>query len=100
MYHTGPGDKYKANAAVLVRWPGLKEIIFLLEHRFASVAAASCLTTPLHMQVGMFQVLLLQRTPQRAYGVLQPLEPFMPFRDPSMGSSLFDLTVFHCISVS
>ena len=48
----------------------------------------------------MFQVLLLQRTPQRAYGVLQPLEPFMPFRDPSMGSSLFDLTVFHCILVS
>ena len=48
----------------------------------------------------MFQVLLLQRTPQRAYGVLQPLEPFTPFRDPSMGSSLFDLTVFHCILVS
>ena len=53
-----------------------------------------------HVQVGMFQVLLLQRTPQRAYKVLQPLEPFMPFRDPSMGASLFDLTVYHCLCVS
>ncbi len=58
------------------------------------------LTAYLCLQVGMFQVLLLQRTPQRAYSVLQPLEPFTPFRDPSMGSSLFDLTVFHCILVS
>lgn len=48
----------------------------------------------------MFQVLLLQRTPQRAYKLLQPLEPFTPFRDPSMGTSLFNLTVFHCLSVS
>ena len=59
-----------------------------------------CLTSALCMQVGMFQVLLLQRTPQRAYSLLQPLEPFTPFRDPSMGSSLFDLTVYHCIAVS
>ncbi|CAK0735693.1 hypothetical protein CVIRNUC_000622 [Coccomyxa viridis] len=64
VYHTGPGDKYKANAAVLV---------------------------------GMFQVLLLQRAPERAYKLLQPLEPFLPFRDPSMGTSLFDLTVYHCL---
>ena len=59
-----------------------------------------CPTSLLCMQVGMFQVLLLQRTPQRAYSLLQPLEPFTPFRDPSMGSSLFDLTVYHCIAVS
>ena len=52
------------------------------------------------MQVGMFQVLLLQRMPERAYRVLKPLEPFIPFRDPSMGTSLFDLTVYHCLCVS
>ena len=54
----------------------------------------------LRMQVGMFQVLLLQRSPDRAYKLLQPLEPFLPFRDPSMGTSLFDLTVHHCLCVS
>ena len=54
----------------------------------------------LRMQVGMFQVLLLQRAPERAYKLLQPLEPFLPFRDPSVGTSLFDLTVYHCLCVS
>ena len=39
----------------------------------------------LRMQVGMFQVLLLQRTPERAYKVLQPLEPFRPFPGPLHG---------------
>ena len=52
------------------------------------------------MQVGMFQVLLLQRMPERAYKLLQPLEPFLPYRDPSRGTSLFDLTVYHCLCVS
>jgi cell division cycle 14 len=47
----------------------------------------------------MFQVMLLQRTADRAYSVLQALEPFMPFRDASMGTSTFDLTVLDCLRV-
>lgn len=51
------------------------------------------------VQVGIFQVMLLQRSADRAYSVLQPMEPFLPFRDASMGASTFDLTVLHCIRV-
>lgn len=47
----------------------------------------------------MFQVMLLGRSADKAYNLMKPLEPFVPFRDPSRGPSCFDLSVLHCIRV-
>lgn len=50
-------------------------------------------------QVGIFQVMLLQRSAEKACSLLQKLEPYMPFRDPSRGPSCFDLQVYDCVRV-
>ncbi|CAL8467135.1 g6671 [Coccomyxa elongata] len=47
--------------------------------------------------VGIFQVMLLQRSPEKACNLLHTMEPFLPFRDPSRGPSCFDLTVYDCV---
>eukprot|EP00884_Botryococcus_braunii_P000343 jgi/Botrbrau1/10309/Bobra.0120s0022.1 len=47
--------------------------------------------------VGMFQVLGLNRTAQQAWEILAPLGKFLPFRDASWGTPVFDLTVKDCI---
>ncbi len=51
------------------------------------------------MQVGLYQVLLMDRSPEVAYQRVMGLAPFAPFRDASCGQSCFDLTVFHCLKV-
>ncbi len=51
-------------------------------------------------QVGIFQVMLLQRSAERVCSLLQTMEPFLPFRDPSRGPSCFDLQVYDCVRVS
>ncbi|EIE26795.1 cell division cycle protein 14, partial [Coccomyxa subellipsoidea C-169] len=47
--------------------------------------------------VGIFQVMLLQRSAERVCSLLQTMEPFLPFRDPSRGPSCFDLQVYDCV---
>ena len=51
------------------------------------------------MQVGIFQVVFLQRTPEQAYSRVQSLQPFVPFRDASCGPPSFHLTVLDCVRV-
>lgn len=51
-------------------------------------------------QVGILQVLLMQRSAEEAWRVVAPLAPFPPFRDASCGISTFHLTVEHCIKAS
>ena len=51
------------------------------------------------VQVGIFQVVFLQRTPEQAYSLVQSLQPFVPFRDASCGPPSFHLTVLDCIRV-
>lgn len=47
--------------------------------------------------IGCFQVLHLDRKPMDAYEPLRVLEPFIPFRDASMGPCPYKLTVLHCL---
>ena len=51
------------------------------------------------LQVGVFQVLFLQRSAEDAYAPLQVLAPFVPFRDASCGTPTFHLSVLDCIRV-
>ena len=51
------------------------------------------------VQVGIFQVVFLQRNPDQAYSRVQSLQPFVPFRDASCGPPSFHLTVLDCIRV-
>jgi len=39
----------------------------------------------------------MDRTPEEAYACLRGMEPFLPFRDASVGPCAFHLTVFHCL---
>jgi cell division cycle 14 len=47
--------------------------------------------------IGCFSVLYLDRTPSVAYEPLRVLEPFMPFRDASMGHCSYKLGVLQCL---
>ncbi|KAK9833043.1 hypothetical protein WJX74_005392 [Apatococcus lobatus] len=47
--------------------------------------------------VGLYQVLLLDRTPELAFQTVKSLGPFAPFRDASCGQSCFDLSVLDCL---
>ncbi len=49
------------------------------------------------LQVGIFQVLYLNRTAEDAFKPLQGFKPFVPFRDASCGVSTFHLTVLDCL---
>ncbi len=51
------------------------------------------------VQVGIFQVVFLQRTPEQAYSRVQSMQPFVPFRDASCGPPSFHLTVLDCVRV-
>ncbi|KAK9823515.1 hypothetical protein WJX72_003342 [[Myrmecia] bisecta] len=48
--------------------------------------------------VGIYQVLLLNRTVDQAYQAVSALQPFLPYRDASSGPSSFHLTVYDCIA--
>jgi hypothetical protein len=52
------------------------------------------------VQVGIFQVLYLNRTPDEAYAPLAGQAPYMPFRDASCGVPTFNLQPIDCIRVS
>ena len=94
VFYCGPSEQYKANAAVLVRSP------ITTYPCVASLHRGDCMTfSAVAAQVGIFQVMLLQRSADRAYSLLQAMEPFLPFRDASMGTSTFDLTVLDCLRV-
>lgn len=47
--------------------------------------------------VGAYQVIYMNKTPDEAYASLRRMEPFLPFRDASMGPCDYNLTVFHCL---
>lgn len=51
------------------------------------------------LQVGIYQVLYLNRTPDEAYAPLAPKGPYMPFRDASCGIPTFNLQPIDCIRV-
>lgn len=51
------------------------------------------------LQVGIFQVLYLKRSPDDAYAPLAPKGPYMPFRDASCGIPTFNLQPIDCIRV-
>jgi hypothetical protein len=51
------------------------------------------------LQVGIYQVLYLNRTPEDAYAPLAPKGPYMPFRDASCGIPTFNLQPIDCIRV-
>lgn len=53
----------------------------------------------MHVQVGVFQVVHLGASAEQAYQRVQPLQPFVPFRDASCGPPSFNLSVQHCIQV-
>ena len=53
----------------------------------------------MHVQVGVFQVVHLGASAEQAYQRVQPLQPFVPFRDASCGPPAFNLSVQHCIQV-
>ncbi len=50
-------------------------------------------------QVGMYQVIYLNRSADDAYKALLQFKPFVPFRDASCGVSSFHLTVLDCLKV-
>jgi len=47
--------------------------------------------------VGGYQVIYMGKTAPEAYSCLQQMEPFLPFRDCSMGECTYNLTVLHCL---
>lgn len=51
------------------------------------------------VQIGVFQVVHLGASAEQAYQRVQPLQPFVPFRDASCGPPSFNLSVQHCIQV-
>ncbi len=51
------------------------------------------------LQVGIFQVIYLNRSAEQAFQPLQAFKPYVPFRDASCGISTFHLTVFDVIKV-
>jgi len=51
------------------------------------------------LQVGIYQVLYLNRNPEDAYAPLAPKGPYMPFRDASCGIPTFNLQPINCIRV-
>jgi hypothetical protein len=65
-----------------------------------SAAASSCVCVFLcPAQVGIYQVLYLNRSPEDAYAPLAPKGPYMPFRDASCGIPTFNLQPIDCIRV-
>lgn len=50
-------------------------------------------------QVGIYQVIYMNKTAEEAYKPLLAFKPYVPFRDASCGVSTFHLTVFDCIKV-
>ena len=50
--------------------------------------------------IGAWQVIFLGRSASEAYAPLVALEPFVPFRDASSGSSTHNMTVLDCLAVS
>jgi Dual specificity protein phosphatase, N-terminal half len=49
--------------------------------------------------LGAWLIIFENYTGDAAYAALRQAEPFMPYRDASMGPSQFDLTVKHVLSV-
>lgn len=47
--------------------------------------------------IGSYQIIYMNKTPEEAYASLRRMEPFLPFRDASMGPCDYNLTVFHCL---
>lgn len=47
--------------------------------------------------IGAYQIIYMDKTPIEAYSSIQRMEPFLPFRDASMGPCDYKLTVFHCL---
>jgi cell division cycle 14 len=47
--------------------------------------------------IGAYQIIYMDKTPMEAYASLRRMEPFVPFRDASMGTCDYNLTVFHCL---
>jgi len=47
--------------------------------------------------IGAYQIIYMGKTPAEAYGCLRRMEPFLPFRDASMGPCDYNLSVFHCL---
>lgn len=47
--------------------------------------------------IGAYQIIYMDKTPSEAYSCLRRMEPFLPFRDASMGPCDYNLTVFHCL---
>lgn len=61
-----------------------------------------CSTSPQHRAnsaaiVGAFLIIEMNKTPTEAYDGLKALEPFLPFRDASMGPCPFKVTVLHAL---
>jgi hypothetical protein len=50
-------------------------------------------------QMGIFQVIYLNRSAEEAFKPLSAFKPFVPFRDASCGVSTFHLTVLDVIKV-
>ena len=51
------------------------------------------------LQVGIYQVLYLNRSPEEAYAPLAGKGPYIPFRDASCGIPTFNLQPIDCIRV-
>lgn len=112
--YTGPQPQARANAAVLVGLPlacnsrlgeGTKNSCDQHQQQHCGVHV-SCTHAPRHvcagppvLQVGIYQVLYLNRTPEDAYAPLAPKGPYMPFRDASCGIPTFNLQPIDCIRV-
>jgi len=74
----------------------------LEEHSDQKAVVYYCSTTPQQKAnsaalMGCFQVIYMGKTPGDAYSCLQRMEPFLPFRDASMGPCTYNLTVLHCL---
>lgn len=53
----------------------------------------------LDVQIGIFETLFLNMTPEAAYSRLAAGAPYEPFRDASTGESMLPLSVLHIIEV-
>lgn len=90
-FFTGNSEQQRANAAVLVSsWAAAANL--LAGTRMNADAL-------FRLQVGLYQVLLMDRTPELAFQIVKGLGPFAHFRDASCGQSCFDLTVLDCLKV-
>ena len=110
-FYCGPHAHHKANSAVLVG-PVLEGVAGpVLQGPSACVLpCCECRRRKLRCvcmyacllgwpQVGIYQVLYLNRTAEEAYKPLLAFKPYAPFRDASCGVSTFHLTVFDVIKV-